>query len=185
LPKKSIHQHEDGGILRRLHYILKLPVSRVRRFELGGNVRHRFEEAQQQTALDRVIHILRQRPAHDQINFHAVDPKTDPCKSFDVLKISLIQLSKIIWLIVSAVTFCSTSLLGQDFVWTQTTAPNTNWYSVASSSDGTKLVAVTLGEFANGGIYISTDSGTTWTLTSIRAADFSSRREPTQTFPME
>jgi hypothetical protein len=69
-------------------------------------------------------------------------------------------------LAVIALTLCSPSLLGQDFTWTLTSAPNTNWFSVASSSDGSKLVAVTLGEFANGGIYISTDSGTTWTQTS-------------------
>ena len=33
---------------------------------LAETVRHRFQEAQQQTALDRVIHILRQRPARRQ-----------------------------------------------------------------------------------------------------------------------
>ncbi len=36
---------------------------------------------------------------------------------------------------------------------------NRNWYGVASSSDGTKLVAVVAG----GQIYTSTDSGVTWT----------------------
>src|ERR1017187_10351692 len=46
--------------------------------------------------------------------------------------------------------------------WTQTGAPSTNWYSVASSADGTKLVA----EVVSGGIYTSTNSGATWTLTS-------------------
>ena len=46
--------------------------------------------------------------------------------------------------------------------WTQTSAPNTNWYSLASSADGTKLVA----EVASRGIYTSTNSGATWTLTS-------------------
>jgi hypothetical protein len=46
--------------------------------------------------------------------------------------------------------------------WTQTSAPNETWWSVASSSDGTKLVAVAFG----GGIYTSADSGATWTQTS-------------------
>ena len=45
--------------------------------------------------------------------------------------------------------------------WTvQTNAPSANWKSVASSSDGSKLVAV-----INGGrIYTSTDSGVNWTV---------------------
>lgn len=42
--------------------------------------------------------------------------------------------------------------------WTQTSAPSTNWSSVASSSDGTHLVAVV----DPGPIYTSTDSGVTW-----------------------
>jgi hypothetical protein len=50
--------------------------------------------------------------------------------------------------------------------WTQTSAPITNWMSIASSADGTRLLAA-----ANGGpsyftlpgpIYISTNSGVTW-----------------------
>ena len=45
--------------------------------------------------------------------------------------------------------------------WTQTSAPITNWNSVASSSDGNKLVAVVNG----GGIYTSGDSGDSWNLT--------------------
>jgi len=63
---KSVNQNEHRRILRRLHHVLKLPVSRHRRFEFGVNVRHRLQEAQQKTALDRVIHILRQRPARRQ-----------------------------------------------------------------------------------------------------------------------
>jgi len=42
--------------------ILKLLIRRIGRFELGIHIRHGFQEAQQQAALDRVIHILRQRP---------------------------------------------------------------------------------------------------------------------------
>ncbi len=42
--------------------------------------------------------------------------------------------------------------------WTQTSAPTNNWSSVASSADGSKLVAAVSG----GGIYTSSDSGNTW-----------------------
>jgi len=60
----------------------------------------------------------------------------------------------------------STVLLTANFalaqIWTQTSAPNTNWTSIASSADGTKLVAVA----DLGGIWVSTDSGGTWTQTS-------------------
>jgi hypothetical protein len=68
-------------------------------------------------------------------------------------------------LMVVAVTVYATSLLGQDFVWTQTSAPNTYWTCIASSSDGTKLAAA-VDNFGSGGIYTSTDSGLTWTHTS-------------------
>ena len=46
-------------------------------------------------------------------------------------------------------------------VWTQTRAPSNSWYSVASSADGLKWVAV-----CPNGIWITTNSGTTWTQTS-------------------
>lgn len=46
--------------------------------------------------------------------------------------------------------------------WTQTSAPVTNWTGIASSADGTKLVAVA----DRGGIWVSTNSGATWTQTS-------------------
>ena len=45
--------------------------------------------------------------------------------------------------------------------WTQTSAPTNYWNSIAASADGTKLVAAVYG----GGIYTSTNSGATWTLT--------------------
>ena len=49
--------------------------------------------------------------------------------------------------------------------WTATSAPVTNWSSVASSADGSKLVAA-----VNGGlIYTSTNSGSTWVATSAPA----------------
>jgi hypothetical protein len=80
-----------------------------------------------------------------------------------VVKRKLIQLSNIVWLALFTLTVCSASLSGQDFVWTQTSAPSGGWTSVASSSDGTKLVAGLDGV----GIYTSKNSGTTWTQSSV------------------
>jgi hypothetical protein len=54
------------------------------------------------------------------------------------------------------------------FTWTQTSAPSAGWVSVASSADGTKLVA----EVVNGGIYRSTNSGATWTVTTAPTASY-------------
>jgi photosystem II stability/assembly factor-like uncharacterized protein len=49
----------------------------------------------------------------------------------------------------------------------QTSAPNAYWYSVASSADGNKLVAVDEFALPSGGpIYTSINSGTTWVQTS-------------------
>jgi hypothetical protein len=48
---------------------------------------------------------------------------------------------------------------------TQTGAPTNNWMSVASSSDGTKLVAAAMNS-QGGQIYASTNSGLTWSLTA-------------------
>ena len=45
--------------------------------------------------------------------------------------------------------------------WTRTGAPTNRWVFVASSSDGSKLAALLSGE---GGIYVSTNSGATWSL---------------------
>jgi len=49
--------------------------------------------------------------------------------------------------------------------WTQTSAPDNYWQSVASSADGTRLAA----GIATGPVFTSTDSGVTWT--SNRVAD--------------
>lgn len=46
--------------------------------------------------------------------------------------------------------------------WTRTSAPTNWWQCIASSADGSKLVA---GQWT-GGIYVSTNSGTTWTPTT-------------------
>lgn len=48
--------------------------------------------------------------------------------------------------------------------WTPTSAPVTNWLSIASSADGTRLIALSYNP--NNGhdlIYVSTNSGSTWT----------------------
>jgi hypothetical protein len=51
--------------------------------------------------------------------------------------------------------------------WTQTSAPSNNWASVASSADGSKLVAAAgLSYGGDGLIYISTNSGVGWMPTS-------------------
>jgi photosystem II stability/assembly factor-like uncharacterized protein len=68
-----------------------------------------------------------------------------------------------------------TALLTASFAlaqtWTQTSAPVTNWISIASSADGSKLVAAANGGFYFNGtneitlpgpIYTSTNSGATW-----------------------
>ena len=52
--------------------------------------------------------------------------------------------------------------------WTQTSAPIMNWNSVASSSDGNKLVAVVNG----GGIWASANSGTNWAQTSAPSTNW-------------
>jgi hypothetical protein len=51
--------------------------------------------------------------------------------------------------------------------WTTTSAPGANWISIASSADGTKLVAAEQGSSPDwlGLIYTSTNSGATWTPT--------------------
>ena len=54
----SINKNEHSSVLGEFDDILKLPFSRNRRFEFGVHVRHRFEEAQQQTALNRIIQLV-------------------------------------------------------------------------------------------------------------------------------
>lgn len=65
--------------------------------------------------------------------------------------------------------------------WTQTSAPtDQNWQSVACSADGTKLAAVSdsdnfgVGDnfSLDGSIYLSTDSGTTWTPANAPITDW-------------
>jgi hypothetical protein len=62
--------------------------------------------------------------------------------------------------------------------WRQATAPDASWTSAASSSDATKLVAsaagytTTNGNYVAGGIFISSDSGATWSKTTAPSADW-------------
>jgi len=68
---------------------------------------------------------------------------------------------------VAALLFLTTvSVSGQ--TWTLTSAPLADWVSVASSSDGTKLVATAIPvlDTSLGGIYLSTNSGATWELST-------------------
>lgn len=52
--------------------------------------------------------------------------------------------------------------------WAATSAPSNNWKCVASSADGTKLVAVAVPYSGNiGPIYSSTNSGATWTSNTV------------------
>jgi len=62
----SIHQHQHRSLFGRPHHVLELPLLRVRRIELRGHFRHGLQEPQQETALYRVIRVLRRRPASGQ-----------------------------------------------------------------------------------------------------------------------
>ena len=70
-------------------------------------------------------------------------------------------LPTLVALVTSGAIYTSTD---SGLTWTQTSAPSLYWFSIASSSDGTKLAAAVGGN--GGGIYTSTDSGFTWTQTS-------------------
>ena len=63
----------------------------------------------------------------------------------------------------------STALLTANFAfaqtWTQTTAPNNSWTSIAASSDGLKLFAVASGKNPTP-MWVSTNSGVSWTTNS-------------------
>lgn len=57
--------------------------------------------------------------------------------------------------------------------WTQTSAPSNDWVSVASSADGSKLVAAAgLANLGDGLIYISTNSGLDWVPTRAPTNDW-------------
>jgi hypothetical protein len=60
--------------------------------------------------------------------------------------------------------------------WIKTSAPSNNWFSVACSADGAKLVAVAapLGNIGDGRIYTSPDLGATWSPTSAPSNNWTS-----------
>jgi photosystem II stability/assembly factor-like uncharacterized protein len=75
---------------------------------------------------------------------------------------------------VKILTIVVATLIAADFAfaqtWMPTTAPMTNWNSIVCSADGTKLAAT----FSPGFIYLSTNSGTSWTTSNIVRGSWSS-----------
>jgi hypothetical protein len=65
------------------------------------------------------------------------------------------------------VTLTASTVLASGVTWTNettgTSASGLHWFSITSSSDGTKLAAVETNFSGIGGIWTSTDSGVTWT----------------------
>src|SRR5438105_2199827 len=62
-------------------------------------------------------------------------------------------------------------------IWTQTSAPATNWAAVACSADGTRIAAAAgscCAGNSGGPIYVSADSGATWTQTAAPILNWSS-----------
>ena len=69
-------------------------------------------------------------------------------------------------LLIAAVSCGANSASAQ--TWTQTSAPTTNWFSITCSADGTKVAAVNQIPpdpwlYPASPVYLSTNSGTTWT----------------------
>src|ERR1700710_2188131 len=56
--------------------------------------------------------------------------------------------------------------------WTQTSAPNVSWGGVASSADGSKLIAAD--SSLSGGIYMSTNSGENWMSNAVPTVGWNS-----------
>jgi hypothetical protein len=75
-----------------------------------------------------------------------------------------------------ALTFCCgwfavvSPAVGQ--TWAQSHAPTNFWWSIASSADGTKLVALVGGTPYAKAIWTSTDSGSTWTSNTVPAVEW-------------
>src|SRR5262245_44849978 len=64
------------------------------------------------------------------------------------------------WALMALTSLLTAPIRAQN--WTPAaSAPSNSWYCIASSSDGSKLSA----GFASGGVYTSTNGGTTWALT--------------------
>ncbi|MGD0349624.1 MAG: hypothetical protein ABSB84_04825 [Verrucomicrobiota bacterium] len=57
--------------------------------------------------------------------------------------------------------------------WTKTSVPSNQWMYVASSADGTRLIAAAGALTLSGPIYTSTDSGVTWTSNNVPYTNWS------------
>src|SRR5689334_7400378 len=68
--------------------------------------------------------------------------------------------------ILALFSFSAAGGLGQ--TWIQTSAPSADWTSIASSADGSKLLAA-----GNGVIYSSTNSGLTWNPVDLPTTNWS------------
>ena len=67
----SIYQHKHGGFFGSLHHVGRFHVLGVRLFDFSGYLRHGLKKAKQETALHRVIDVLRQLPARGQRRLRA------------------------------------------------------------------------------------------------------------------
>jgi len=70
---------------------------------------------------------------------------------------------KTIRMLLLVATICCDTHRAVAQTWTQTSLPTTSWSSVASSADGTKLIAIISQHGVPFGFYTSTNSGVTWT----------------------
>lgn len=72
-------------------------------------------------------------------------------------------------LVFATSSYVSRSIDGGN-TWSKTTLPQRNWMAVAMSTDGSRVVAVAgadqYSDYHTGGIYTSSDSGNSWTMTS-------------------
>ena len=75
----SVNKHQYRRLLCGLHHVFELTILRIRLFELGSHCWQWFAKAEQEAALDGVIHDLRQRPAarqgcrHIELGSHYAD----------------------------------------------------------------------------------------------------------------
>src|ERR1051326_5696997 len=75
------------------------------------------------------------------------------------------------WIMVLCGTFITlSSAFGQTL--TKTTAPANYWWSIASSADGNKLVALIGGAPYAKAIYTSSDSGASWTSNGVPSVEW-------------
>ena len=95
------------------------------------------------------------------VDFGFTDPNDSPPNNFSRVKITTLPSAGTLTLggnAVNAGDFVPPNAVAAGTFWTARES-NRNWFKVASSADGSKLVAADYGE----GLYTSTDSGVTWT----------------------